>query len=299
MQIYTHCQDAISACMHTGRFAIAHLRSDERARGMHIHDCLELYYSISGDKQFVVGERLYDAAPGDLFVLNPYEAHRPVLFEGASHERMVVCVHPDYPQSLSTNATDLAACFFERPAGFCHRVSLDAAQRTAFELLLARCAVPSGFGSDLLENVSFTELMVFVGGLYRRDMQENAAQGVRGCADERVAQILAYIDARITKDVSVKSVSEAFYLSSGYLCRLFKAATGTTLGRYVTARRIGLAKRLLSQGKSVHEACELCGFGDYTHFIRAFGKAVGVPPKQYALGHTPSAHVHAAAQGRA
>lgn len=285
MRTYTHCSEATEACMRTRRFAIAHLKSDERARGMHIHDCLELYYSISGDKQFVVGERLYEANPGDLFVMNPYEAHRPVMREDAAHERMVVCIHPDYPASLSTDSTDLTSCFFRRPAGFSHRVSLSRPQRAAFERLLERCAVPEGFGSDLLENTSFTELLVMVSGLYLTCAAHGEKNAAIECAEERVAAILAYIDARIAQPITLEDISGAFYISQGYLCRLFKEATGTTLGRYILARRISLAKRLLAQGRSVHETCEACGFGDYTHFIRAFGQAVGMPPKQYALRH--------------
>lgn len=284
MRTYTHCSEATQACMRTGRFAIAVLKSDERARGMHIHDCLELYYSISGDKQFVVGERLYEARPGDLFVMNPYEAHRPVMQEDAAHERIVVCIHPDYPASLSTDSTDLTSCFFKRPAGFSHRVSLSRSQRAAFERLLERCAVPEGFGSDLLENTSFTELMVMVSGLYLSRAAEEKETAI-ACADERVAGILSYIDERIAQPMTLEDISGAFYISQGYLCRIFKEATGTSLGRYILARRISLAKRLLVQGASVHETCEACGFGDYTHFIRAFGQAVGMPPKQYALQH--------------
>jgi AraC-like DNA-binding protein/mannose-6-phosphate isomerase-like protein (cupin superfamily) len=283
MRPYTRCSEATQACMRTGRFAVAHLKSDERARGMHIHDCLELYYSISGDKQFVVGERLYDAHPGDLFVLNPYEAHRPVMREDAAHERIVVCIHPDYPASLSTHSTDLTSCFFERPDGFSHRVSLTRAQRAAFESLLDRCAAPEGFGSDLLENTSFTELLVMVSGLYLDEPSEEAAGPAIDCADARVRAILSYIDERNAQPVTLEEIGGAFYISQGYLCRIFKEATGTTLGRYILARRIGRAKRLLAQGMSVHETCEACGFGDYTHFIRAFGQAVGMSPKQYAL----------------
>ena len=285
MRTYTHCSEATQACMQTGRFAIAHLKSDERARGMHIHDCLELYYSIGGDKQFVVGERLYDAHPGDLFVMNPYEAHRPVMRDDAAHERIVVCIHPDYPASLSTDSTDLTECFFKRPAGFSHRVSLTRTQRVMFERLLERCAVPEGFGSDLLENTSFTELLVLVSGLYLNRAEHSEKEETISCADERVAAILAYIDERIAQPITLEDVSGAFYISQGYLCRLFKEATGTTLARYILAQRIGRAKKLLVQGASVHETCEACGFGDYTHFIRAFGQAVGMPPKQYALSH--------------
>ena len=249
---------------------------------MHIHDCLEIYYSIAGDKQFVVEDHLYDADPGDLFAVNPFEAHRPVCAEGAEHERIIVCIHPEYLRSLSTPDTDLSACFFRRPKGFSHRVMLSEAERADFMLLLRRLSAPQGFGSDLLQNSCFVELMVLLNGLYfERNGDLVAAPNPH--ANERAAQILAYLNERITQPITIDTIAEAFYLSRGYVCRLFKESTGTTINKYVVARRISVAKRLLSEGRTVHEACEESGFGDYAHFIRAFGQAVGVSPKQYAL----------------
>ena len=40
--------------MDTHTFAFAHLYNDEKAMDMHIHDCYEIYYSISGGKQFLI-----------------------------------------------------------------------------------------------------------------------------------------------------------------------------------------------------------------------------------------------------
>lgn len=289
MQAFSHCSEAIEACARSRRFAIAHLRSDEKPRSMHIHDCLEMYYSMAGDRQFVVEDSLYDAMPGDLFVMNPFEAHRPVCAGDGAHERIVVCIDPAYLRALSTPQTDLSACFYRRPPGFCHRARLDGPERAAFTLLLQRLGAPQGFGSDLLENGVFAELMVLVNSLYfDRSAQMDLPGSRRG--NGRAADILAFLNAHITQPVSIDAVAEAFYLSRGYVCRLFKEATGTTINKYVVARRISVAKRLLAQGCSVHEACEQSGFGDYAHFIRAFGQAVGVSPKQYALmGQRPHA----------
>lgn len=40
-------------------------------------------------------------------------------------------------------------------------------------------------------------------------------------------------------------------MSTSYLCRIFKEATGTTINKYITAKRITLSKSLLDQGCSV------------------------------------------------
>ena len=82
--------------------------------------------------------------------------------------------------------------------------------------------------------------------------------------------------------MSTTQLAEAFYLSESYICRIFKAATGTTINKYITARRISIAKSLLNNGASVAEAFDKSGFTDYSNFFKAFTKAVGVSPKKYA-----------------
>ena len=48
------CKEAIEHCMSTHTFAFAHLYGDEKIMDMHIHNCCEVYYSISGGKQFLI-----------------------------------------------------------------------------------------------------------------------------------------------------------------------------------------------------------------------------------------------------
>ena len=90
--------------------------------------------------------------------------------------------------------------------------------------------------------------------------------------------------AAIQSCLDTKTFAAAhFYLSSSYLCRIFKDETGTTINRYITAKRISRAKALLAEGYSVTETCGMCGFQDYSNFLKAFTKAVGISPKKYAM----------------
>ena len=42
-----------------------------------------------------------------------------------------------------------------------------------------------------------------------------------------------------------------------------------------------IAKSLLAEGIGVSEVCERCGFSDYSNFLKAFTKSVGISPKKY------------------
>ena len=99
---------------------------------------------------------------------------------------------------------------------------------------------------------------------------------------KQMDQILSYVNQNLTEDLTLHILADHFYISTSYLCRLFKESTGTTINRYITARRITRAKSLLSEGCSVTETCSRCGFRDYSNFLKAFTKAVGISPKKYA-----------------
>ena len=92
----------------------------------------------------------------------------------------------------------------------------------------------------------------------------------------------SYIHEHITETLTTEALAGLLYLSPTYLCRLFKETTGTTLHKYITAQRITLAKGLLAEGMSVTDTCSACGFNDYSNFLKAFSKTVGISPKKYA-----------------
>lgn len=278
MREYSSCKEAIDSCLSQRRFAVARLYSEEKPMQMHIHDCYEIYFSISGGKQFFINDRSYDITAGDIFAVNQYETHYLVRQDGVPHERYVVSIHPSFLDSLSTGSTNLAYCFQNREKEFSHRASLDKDAQKRFIYLLHKITSAAGFGADLIENAAFMEWMVLINGYYLIHPQEET---LTYRCNEVVSSILDYVNRNITEELSISSIAGHFYLSDAYICRLFKSETGTTINKYLTARRISIAKSLLASGATVNEACEKSGFGDYTSFVKAFHKAVGISPKSY------------------
>lgn len=306
MKELSSCRLAIQSCLENRTFAFAHLYNDEKPMDMHIHDCYEMYYSISGGKQFLIDNRFYDIQPGDLFFINQYESHHLTQIDQAVHERIVLSVHPDFLKNISSEQTDLNHCFQYRGDDISHRLHLSDEEQNRFRYLIHKLSSCSGFGSDLEERAVFTELMVYLTRIYHT--KQTAAEPLFSCAEtvqnagpakaaaeknpsaqrahsvhySQVDDILTYINQNISEKLSIDELASHFFLSSSYLCRIFKAATGTTINKYITAKRITVAKSLLSAGYSVTDTCELCGFNDYSNFLKAFTKAVGISPKKYA-----------------
>lgn len=145
-----------------------------------------------------------------------------------------------------------------------------------------------GMGEDLLDQAIFLELMVFLNRAFAARCTDAAAPAPAPSSNyhAQVDAILSYINSHIGEPLTLAGLSAHFFMSTSYLCRIFKEATGTTINKYITAKRITLSKSLLDQGYSVSEACEVCGFNDYSNYLRAFTKAVGISPKKYAQFHS-------------
>ena len=276
------CKQAMENCSATQTFAIAHLYKEEKAMDMHIHDCYEIYYSISGGKQFLIDNRFYTIEPGDIFIINQYESHKITQVDKMVHERIVLSIHPEYTKRLSTSETDLDACFSARPENFSHKVSLTKEQQKRFLYYINKITKAEGFGHDIIEQTAFMELMVMLHAAFRTSHIQEAEACANYIYNQQVDDILAYINTNIATSITIEQLSKEFYLSESYICRIFKSATGTTINKYISARRISIAKSLLSSGAGVTEAYEKSGFTDYSNFFKAFTKAVGISPKKYA-----------------
>lgn len=95
MQEFSSCKESVRHCIETKSFSVAYLYSEEKTMDMHIHDCCEIYYSISGGRQFLIGEKCYEIEPGDVFVINQYESHYLTRIEASAHERIVISIFPN------------------------------------------------------------------------------------------------------------------------------------------------------------------------------------------------------------
>lgn len=287
MLIHDSCKSAIQSCLESKKFAIARLYNDEKTMSIHIHDCNEVYFSISGGEQFLIDNRVYEFKAGDIFFINQFESHYLSRVDQETHERVVLSIYPEYLKKISTPQTDLNYCFACRDTSFGHRLSLGEDARKRFMYFIHRLSGNYGFGQDILEQTIFIELMIFLNQMFLSQLSQDPSSNHDsihtpiGKHNTQTDEILSYINQHLAEELNISMLASHFYLSSSYLHKIFKDATGTTINRYITAKRISRAKSLLADGYSVAETCNLCGFGDYSNFLKSFTKIVGISPKKY------------------
>lgn len=87
------------------------------------------------------------------------------------------------------------------------------------------------------------------------------------------------INARLNRGMTVAELARECDLSHRHFCRAFRHSVGSSPHSYMQARRIELAKELLSQSdSSLGEVGLVCGFADQSHFTRVFTQIAGVTP---------------------
>jgi len=280
MELQKCCLSSEFACADSGRFSIAYLGDSVKPQDMHLNNNLELYYSVSKGKWFIIDDIIYPVHIHDVFLINQFEAHRVESLEGQPLNRYILSIMPDFLKGLSSSSTDLTECFYNRNK-FSTRISFSKTQHNKMMELIDRLTKVQGLGSDLIENAILTEIILLI-----MNAPKSTAFDVPVPKNKYIGDILNYIDQSLDEDLSLKTIADKFHLSKGYLCRLFKEHTSTTIHDYICTKRIAKAKQLLVAGHTVQETASKTGFNDYANFIRRFKEKVGMSPKKYAKQHT-------------
>lgn len=275
--IFESCSGAISNACDNASFGVYYSEERNPNPNIHIHDCCEVFFCLSGGKSFLIGGQIYDVSDNDIFVINQYEAHKITYDNFGSFRRFVFQISPEFLHDCSTRETDLSKCFYPHKHGFDHRVHLDKAAAEKMKQRLQLLSSDFGYGDDVIKRGIMIEILVDI----NRAILEREGVDSRSRSNKAVTLAMDYINKNFGEPITLESVAKASYLSVNQLCRLFSEHCGTTVAKYITSKRITEAKKMLASGKSVTEVAMLCGFGDYSGFIRVFKKNVGVTPGKY------------------
>lgn len=258
----------------------SHVKTKVPYIDFHLHDGCEIYFLISGDVNYFVEKNIYPLKFGDLIITNNNEIHKPAFTSDVVYERITLEFNQDLPQLFSTNNFDVLNCFYNRISGEQNKISLSPNETSNILELFHKyenlCNITNN-AANLLRLNCFIELMVYINNLFLnvRNIDEN------NYIPLKLQPILDYIDKNLDSDLSLEVIEKKFFISRFYLSKLFKKFTGSTIHEYIIYKRISIAKKLLTEGCNVTEACMKSGFNDYSNFLKVFKKTVGILPGKY------------------
>lgn len=246
----------------------------------HYHDFHKLLIFLNGTVSYRVEGREYDLKPGDQVLIPAGEIHCPVVHNSAPYTRLIAYISPEFFSSLSEEC-DLSGCFSH--ALNCHDNLIripDYFSGTLYPVLeeLIKTFTSDDFGTAFYQKIKFSEYLLLLNRYVLRQQEQSSI--VLPTANPQVLQILDYINAHLTEDLSIDRIADAAFLNLSYLMHLFRDETGYTIGKYITEKRLYLANHAIRQGVSVTEACYQSGFRNYTTFYQAYKNKYHTSPKQ-------------------
>lgn len=268
----------------------------------HFHDDYEVFISCVDSGYFYVNGEKTPLHYGDIYFFSSTDMHKVHIGKNVRYERYIIMFDRSYVEEFSTAKTNLLNIFEQQTPvkKLCSteypfkQVFPDLIQR--LEELEKRYQDVYQYGNDVALQLCFADLLLYLTQLYIRAHPESVPHNTQSTYastnSAKVREIIQYIHMYYQEPLSLDLLAETFFLSKTSLNSLFQQYVGVSTKKYIINIRLSHAKYLLTHGTSVQDTCSLCGFNDYSHFIRTFTNAVGTSPKQYAMRYSENNGYH-------
>lgn len=256
-------------------FSLSHTlteQPDPSSFHMHTHANAELYYFVKGRGVFRIEGSEYPLESGDLLVMQPTESHLIVPNPKYPYERKNLHFNAEVLRCIDPNCQLLSSILSRKPGK--HNVF------KAGDFLGGSC---EHYFDAMMSTIGDPRVNIFAGLIPL--LNEMHQIHLRRCEEDESDidtveyRVIRYINKNLTRPISLDDICDTFYLSKTQLCRLFKDATGTTVWKYITTKRLVRARQLIEAGENpTHIYASQCGFSNYSSFYRAYVKHFGCAP---------------------
>ncbi len=254
----------------------------EKSFDYHYHDFNKIIIFLSGNVTYFIEGKSYKLKPWDILLINNHDVHKPEIDASQTYDRIIIWVNDTFIKKFSTPDLQLTTCFRLADTKSFSLIRLELTMqeklRTLIERLEESFSSPE-FGSELLSQCLFIEFLIYLNRIHLNNnyIYDQSALDY----DNQIVEILNYIKSNLASDLSVDNIASKFYVSKHYLMHKFKLKTGYTLHTYILNKRLFKAIDLIKSGTPITEAASLCGFNDYSTFLRAFRKTFHNSPRDF------------------
>ena len=245
---------------------------------LHHHDFYEVYFFLSGNVQYNIESRSYLLTPGDVLLISPMELHQPMFgSEQREYERIVLWIDKQFLESISVSGKSFTTCFDTGSPNHSNLLRPEGVQRQFLMFLMEQLLLESASKEPYQDICALSYLAQVLVLLNRLSLQQRKEEAVTP-QDSTVYNVLGYINEHYNENMTLDDLANKFFVSKYHLSHTFTREVGVSLHRYITIRRLLMARQLLSAGVPAGQVSTACGFSDYTSFYRAFKAEYGINP---------------------
>lgn len=252
----------------------------------HRHSSTEIMYNISGEcrVELEVESGVIDCVElkkSEFIVLDGNVSHRLIVDEASSCRMLNIEFHFNGQQGIFPSVKQFAgeeealAALIQSPEPYLLLTDPDEVYHMLKSLVLEldKQALETGVMVQLL----FMQLLIRIARLWEQLKQNGQPQ-----SDYYIKQCSEYLQHNYDRQISVKEIAAHVKLHPGYLQRIFKLNTGSTITGYLTSLRMEKAKMLLQQTDiPIIEISECVGVESRQYFHFLFKQYTGWTPDAF------------------
>ncbi|WP_202190648.1 helix-turn-helix domain-containing protein [Bacillus sp. BA3] len=247
-----------------------------RHHSQHIHLGIEILFVIRGEVEVIVNQDSWHLAENDLLLINANDVHTV-----KGHEDNVVLLLQIPLNSIEQLYQDIHVCYFD-----CHSskednglyLLFDQIRQLLAEILIAYYQEQDG--SELeINSLIYKLVTLLIRNFKTTHLGQNRFFEMK---DERIREILTFIEKNYRKQVSLEEIAKRQYLSLYYLSRYFKQAVGVSFSQYIKQIRLKSAvHELLYTDHTIMKVSLNNGFPNVKAFNKAFKEMYNQTPAEY------------------
>lgn len=246
---------------------------------LHSHSFYEIIYCRASDRVgYLVGSRRYTLTAGDIVVVAPGAGHMPIMPEDMQYpyERDVLWVNADFMKKVSE-------LFPDSRLETMRDVLLLRTKGTGWSYIGDYFAdgVRESAGQKLGYDKIITAHAILIISHVLRALSEGTSKDFQPEKPTLINSLIEHIEGHLDEKLTLDEVAAHFYISRGTVNKLFRESMDTSFYRFVTQRRLILAKVLINEGEAMESVAAKCGFSDYSTFYKAFKKEYGISPREF------------------
>ena len=243
----------------------------------HYHDFYKIILILKGNIRYLIEGREYELLPFDFVLVNRFDIHKPVVDSTDEYDRIILYLKPEFLEKLGlldafNKAKEMESYVVRFNSGTSAHI---------FDMLLKAeediRIKDTEYAGELTAKLDVIKMLI---EFNKACLSEDFGFRPEARFNRKVIEIIEYINRNLGKDLSIDSIADRFYLSKYHMMRIFKSETGYSVHRYISEKRILLARNLIMSGMPSTTACLECGFKDYSSFSRAFKNQLGILPSE-------------------
>ncbi|MBR4356959.1 MAG: helix-turn-helix domain-containing protein [Butyrivibrio sp.] len=243
----------------------------------HYHDFYKIILILKGNVRYLIEGREYELLPFDFVLVNRFDIHKPVVDSNDDYDRIILYLKPEFLEKLGLLDAFVKAKELE---SYVVRFNSGTSAHIYDMLLKAQEDIrikDTEYAGELTAKIDIIQTLI---EFNKACISEDFGFRPEARFNRKVIEIIEYINENLQKDLSIDSIADKFYLSKYHMMRIFKSETGYSVHRYISEKRILLARNLIMSGIPSTTACLECGFKDYSSFSRAFKNQLGILPSE-------------------